>query len=103
MEKVNMDSLVIVMAQLEKQGFTSQFEVHHKSLISIKTNNHYSADQQKITHFYRFEGESDPEHSAIMYAVQTFDKEKATLVDGFGIAADTATADFMRRVNNIDK
>ena len=103
MEKVNMDSLVIVMAELEKQGFTSQFEIHGKSLISLKTNSCYSADQVQITHFYRFEGESNPEDSAIMYAIETFDKEKGTLVDGYGTAADTATADFIRKVNNIHK
>jgi hypothetical protein len=103
MEKVNMDSLVIVLAELEKQGFTSQFEIHQKSLISLKTNNHYSADQLKITHFYRFEGESNPEDSAIMYAIETFDKEKGTLVDGYGTTADTATADFMCNVNDIHK
>ncbi|TCN58875.1 hypothetical protein EV142_103322 [Flavobacterium circumlabens] len=98
-----MDSLVVVLAELEKQGFTSQFEVHGNSMLSLKSANHYNADQLEVTHFYRFEGESNPEDSAIMYAIETYDKEKGTLVDGYGTAADTATSDFMRNVNNIHK
>ncbi|MEP6932256.1 MAG: hypothetical protein ABI850_19690 [Flavobacterium sp.] len=103
MEKVNMDSLITVLAEVEKLGFTSQFEVNGKSLVSLKTNSRYSADQIKIAHFYRFEGESNPEDSSIMYAIETYDKEKGTLVDGFGTSADPATADFMRKVNDIHK
>lgn len=49
------------------------------------------------------EGESNPEDSSIMYAIETYDKEKGTIVDGYGTASDPATADFMRKVNNIHK
>lgn len=98
-----MDSLAIVMSELEKQGFTSQLEVNGKRLISFKTNNLYSAGELKITRFYRFDGESNPEDSAIMYAIETFHKEKGALVDAYGTTADTATADFICSVNNIHK
>ncbi len=57
MEKVNMDSLVTVLAQVEKLGFLSQFEVNGKNLVSLKTNTHFLANEVKIVHFYRFEGE----------------------------------------------
>lgn len=103
MEKVNMDSLVTVLAEIENLGFTSQFEVNGKSLVSLKTDHHFTPDQIKITHFYRFEGESNPEDSSIMYAIETNTDEKGTLVDGYGTAADPATADFMCKVNDIHK
>lgn len=103
MEKVNMDSLVTVLAEIENLGFTSQFEVNGKSLVSLKTDHHFMPNQIKIAHFYRFEGESNPEDSSIMYAIETNTDEKGTLVDGYGTAADPATADFMRKVNDIHK
>lgn len=103
MEKVNMDSLVTVLAEIENLGFTSQFEINGKTMVSLKTDNHYMPDQIKIVHFYRFEGESNPEDSSIMYAIETHDKEKGTLVDGYGIASDSATTDFMCKVNDIHK
>jgi len=103
MKKVDMDSLVTVLAAIEKLGFTSQFEVNGKTLVSLKTNEHFMPDQIKIAHFYRFEGESNPEDSSIMYAIETHNKEKGTLVDGYGIASDQATADFMRKVDDVTK
>jgi hypothetical protein len=38
-----------------------------------------------------------------MYAIETDGKEKGTLVDGYGNTADSATADFMHKVSDIQK
>jgi hypothetical protein len=103
MEKVNMDSLVRVLAAVEELGFYSQFEVNGKNLVSLKTDNHFQSDEVKIVHFYRFEGESNPDDSSIMYAIECNTGEKGTLVDGYGTAADSETANFMRNVENIQK
>jgi hypothetical protein len=48
----------------------------------------------KIVHFYRFEGESNPDDSSIMYAIECNNGEKE-IVDGYGTTADTDTANFM--------
>lgn len=98
-----MDSLVVVMAEVEKMGFTSQFEVIEKNLVSLKTDKHFSPDQVTIVHFYRFEGESNPDDSSILYAIATSDQEKGTLVDGYGTTADPKTAAFMVKVKDIKK
>ena len=98
-----MDSLVTILAYVENLGFTSQFEVNGKTLISLKTNNHFEPEQIKIVHFYRFEGDSSQDDSSIMYAIETDNNEKGTLIDGYGTASDTSTADFMRAVTHIQK
>lgn len=98
-----MDSLVTVLASVEKMGFTTQFEVKSMRLHSLKTNYSYAPDQVKISHFFRFEGESSSDDSAIMYAIETNDGEKGTLVDGYGTTADPETANFIRNVKNIQK
>lgn len=98
-----MDSLVTVLASVEKMGFTTQFEVKSTLLHSIKTNYSYAPDQVKISRFFRFEGESNPDDSAIMYAIETNNGEKGTLVDSYGAAADSAIANFIHNVKNIHK
>ena len=103
MEKVHMDSLVIVLAAVEKLGFHSQFEVSGNNLVSLKTGNRFLSNEVKILHFYRFEGESNPEDSSIMYAIESNNGEKGTLIDGYGTTADAETANFMRNVKNIQK
>ena len=101
MEKVNMDSLVVVLDTLEKLGFHSQFEIQGENMVSLKTNNHFKSNEVKIVHFYRFEGESNPDDSSIMYAIECNTGEKGTLVDGYGTTADTDTAKFMLNVKNL--
>lgn len=100
MEKVNMDSLVVVLDTLEKLGFNSQFEVNGKNIVSLQTDNIFQSNEVKIVHFYRFEGESNPDDSSIMYALECNSGEKGTLVDGYGTSADTDTANFMLNVKN---
>ena len=103
MEKVNMDSLVTVLAEIEKLGFRSQFEVNGKYLVSLKTDKHFLPEEVKIIHFYRFEGESNPDDSSIMYAIETNNNEMGTLVDGYGTTADAETAAFILKVTAIHK
>ncbi|OYU79749.1 MAG: hypothetical protein CFE23_12655 [Flavobacterium sp. BFFFF1] len=103
MEKVNMDSLVTILAEVEKMGFRSQFEINGRNLVSLKTGSHFVPEEITIVHFYRFEGESNPDDSAIMYAIETCDQEKGTLVDGYGTAADPETAAFMLKVKDVHK
>ncbi|MDI1255872.1 MAG: hypothetical protein PSV16_07205 [Flavobacterium sp.] len=103
MDKVNMTSLVTVMAAVEKMGFTSQFEVNAYGLYSFKSEQTFNPEEIKIEHFYRFEGESNPDDSAILYAIVTDSGEKGTLVDGYGTQADAATGAFIKRVQDINK
>lgn len=98
-----MDSLVTVLAAVAKKGFTSQFEVTPEGLLSLATNEKFQPDQVSIIHFYRFEGESNPDDSAILYAIETNSQEKGTLVDSYGVSSDSDTAAFIQKVENIHK
>jgi hypothetical protein len=51
---------------------------------------------------YRFEGESNPDDSAVVYAIETIDGIKGTLTDAFGIYSDPEIAQQIRRVK-VDK
>lgn len=103
MKKTNMDSLVTVMASVEKLGFHSQFEVNGKNLVSLKTKKYFLSNEVKIIHCYRFEGKSNPDDSSIMYAIECNNGEKGTLVDGYGPTANLETANFMAAVKSIEK
>jgi hypothetical protein len=65
----------------KKLGFHSQFEVNGKNMVSLKTDNLFQSNEVKIVHFYRFEGESNPDDSS-MYALNAI-TGKGTLVDGW--------------------
>ena len=51
-----------------------------------------------IEKFYRFEGASDPDDSAIVYAISSKDGLKGTLIDAYGIYADSLTTEMIRKL-----
>ena len=102
-EKEEMSSMVSVMADLTKSGFTTQFKVTEKGLTSLSTQKNFKPHQIEVKHFYRFEGESDPDDSSIVYAIETKTGEKGTLVDSYGMYSDPLVAGFIKKVEEIKK
>lgn len=97
-EKVNMKTLVYVLGHLTSLGFETQFKVTEQGLSSLTTKKIFQSDEVEVVHFYRFEGESDPDDNAILYAIITNDREKGTLADAYGIYNDTKITNFMQSV-----
>ena len=103
LDKVHMNTLVSCINYLQKSGYTTQFKTTPEGLLSLTTEKTFHPGQVKIGHFFRFEGESDPSDNAILYAIEAWDGEKGTLVDGYGTESDPQTAIFMQQVEEIHK
>lgn len=85
---------------LEEKGYTDQFRVEKKDLVSLKdSKKKYKPKDVKAVNFYRFEGISDPDDMSILYAIETCDGTKGTLVDAYGRYSDDATGEFMQDVD----
>lgn len=85
---------------LESKGYTDQFRVEKKHLISLKdSKKKYKPKDVKAVNFYRFEGISDPDDMSILYAIETCDGTKGTLVDAYGHYSDDVTGAFMQDVD----
>ncbi|HUM46669.1 MAG TPA: phosphoribosylpyrophosphate synthetase [Chitinophagales bacterium] len=102
-EKVNMKTMSSCINSLVEKGFTENFMVNENGLTAVSTQQAYSPAQVKVINFYRFEGESDPGDSAILYAIETSDGIKGTLTDAFGTYADDDVQKFMCNVEEIAK
>ena len=102
-EKINRQSSVTVYDSLNKLGFVTQFKATKEGLLSLVTRKIFNPDEVKVIHFYRFEGDSNPSDSSIVYAIETGDGEKGTLVDGYGSTNDSNVSDFMHKVEKIHK
>lgn len=85
---------------LEEKGYTDQFRVEKKSLVSLKdSKKKYKPKDVNAVNFYRFEGISDPDDMSILYAIETCDGTKGTLVDAYGRYSDEDTGAFMQEVD----
>ena len=84
--------------KLEERGFTDQFQVHNSQLYSTESNKSFLPAEISAVNFYRFEGVSNPSDMSIMYAIETYDGRKGTLIDAYGVYANQEVGDFMQHV-----
>lgn len=95
-----MTDLQKCLDKLEKNGFTDQFKVENKRLVSLQeSKNKYKAKDVKAVNFYRFEGDSNPDDMSILYAIETVDGKKGTLIDAYGNYSDDDMGAFMQDVD----
>ena len=98
-----MKTLSEVITNLTQKGYEVQFKVTDEGLVSLSTDKVYTPEHVKICHFYRFEGESNPADNSILYAIETREGEKGTLVDGYGASSDELIDQFIKQVEEIEK
>jgi hypothetical protein len=84
--------------KLEAEGFTDQYRVEKGKLHDLTNKKKYKPKDVKAVNFYRFEGISNPDDMSILYAIETSDGRKGTLVDAYGFYSDDETGEFMNQI-----
>ena len=102
-EKKNLNTMVDCVNSLVRNGFTEDFKARQSGLESLSSHTVYKPNEIRILNFYRFEGESDPADNSILYAIETSDGKRGTLVDAYGHYADSKVTRFMHEVDEIQK
>ena len=87
------------IARLERAGYTADFRADGEGLRVAGTKQRYSANEAVIRDYYRFEGTSDPDDMSVIYAVETRDGTRGTLIDAYGSYADPTVADAVARMD----
>ena len=95
---IEIPTLAGTMRELAGRGFTEHFIMVNETLRGVDSKTMFWADEVTVAEYHRFEGASDPDDMAILYAVQTRSGARGTLADAFGIYADPRVGDFMREV-----
>jgi hypothetical protein len=102
-KKEEMKTLFDCINTLVRNGFTEYYKMSPKGLKALKREKIYSPEEVKIVNFYRFEGDSDPADNSILYAIETNDVNRGTLVDAYSAYADAKISTFMHQVEDINK
>lgn len=99
-----MKSMATCLNRIAAEGYTEDFKVTEEGLESLTQSAHrYQPDEIDVINFFRFEGESDPDDSAILYLIEAADGTKGTLIDSYGIYNDSGISRFMQEVKSIKK
>lgn len=96
-----MNTMSEAMTKLRDIGFDNDFVMGDKGLFSRTNNKTYQAKDLIIKKVYRFEGNSDPGDSSILYAISASDGTKGIFIDAFGVYSDhdpLTIADFFKKI-----
>ena len=94
----NMTDLEKCLNKLESEGYTDQYRVEKGRLCDLTNNKKYKPKEVRAVNFYRFEGISNPDDMSILYAIETSDGRKGSLVDAYGMYSDDETGEFMNQI-----
>lgn len=88
----SMTTVTEVLSNLEKEGYTIDFNLKDDSLECHGNYLRLHPDEFLIDRHCRFEGISDPEDEAVVYAISSLKNNlKGVLVNGYGISSDPLT------------
>ncbi|HEA23330.1 MAG TPA: phosphoribosylpyrophosphate synthetase [Pricia antarctica] len=90
------------LAHLREKGYSDSFDFITNRLHCLQTKRFYEPEAVSIIEYHRFEGASDPEDMSILYAVETDDGTKGTVIDAYGTYADTGLGEFLKRTELIN-
>lgn len=104
-DKVELTSMIKVLARLRKEGYTEDFRVTEDGgrLCTLDGSQAFAPEQVQIVNFYRFEGESYPGDMAILYVLETASGAKGTMSDAYGTYGDEMVENFMKQVKDLGK
>ena len=103
-DKVELTSMVNVLARLRKEGYTEDYTITEDGRMStIDGRESFGPEEVNIVNFYRFEGESNPDDMAILYVIETNSGHKGTISDAYGTYSDETVENFMKLVRDFGK
>lgn len=89
--------LADVLEELVRRGFVAHLGAAGGRVRVLGTGRTLAPEDLVIVEHRRFEGASDPDEMAVVYAVEAVDGTRGTLVDAFGVYADPAVGAVVER------
>ena len=83
---------------LKEEGYNSDFNLKTDCIECKSLNMKLSPEEFVIDKFYRFEGASNPDDNAIIYAISSKSGLKGTLIDAYGVYADSLTSEMIEKL-----
>jgi hypothetical protein len=94
-----MKTLSEAIESLARRGFTEHFGVRGDQLRGFESGKTFGANDVTIREYARFEGVSDPDDMAILYAIESSSGTRGTLVDAFGVYSNPGVSAYLERVS----
>ena len=94
-----LETMTAAIERLARAGFDESFQARAGKLFALKGAQIYDPEDLLVREIVRFEGESDPGDSTVLFAIRSFDGSICgTFVAGYGAAADPESAAVVSRL-----
>lgn len=93
------ESLVDGLEDLKARGYTNDFNIADNCLECKPLSLVLSPDDFEVVEVHRFEGMTDPDDQSILFAIESKQGFKGTLVNGYGLYSDPVSDALMAKLN----
>jgi len=87
------------LEDLARRGFTANFEYLDGAFTVVDSGRTFRAEELTIVEHHRFEGISDPDDMAVVYALISRAGVRGVVVDAFGVYANPKLGEFLGTVS----
>lgn len=95
------DTLAEALTDLQTRGFAYDFNLLENCLECKSKQSLYNPEQFNVLETYRFEGMTNPEDNSVLYAIETEDGVRGTLVDAYGTYAEAISPELAAKLHII--
>lgn len=92
------DTLSEAVNDLKKRGYTEDFGLRQDCIECAKQGLYLHPEDFMIDEFYRFEGNSNPDDSSVVYAISSKQGLKGVLIDAYGIYSEYMTEELVKKL-----
>lgn len=93
------DTLLDALNGLRSRGFTADFNLEANGIRSLGDGSHIDPATLEVVEFYRFEGESDPDDEAVVFALESPQgRIRGVLVSAFGPYCEPLPEQFIAKL-----
>lgn len=94
----NYHSLVDALIDSRNRGYILDFKKEPDCLYCYVLDLWIAPEEFNVDEFYRFEENSDPGDSSVLYLISSYTGIKGTLVDGYGVSAENMTFEMAQKL-----
>ncbi len=95
---ISYNTISEAIRDLKRRGFTIDFNLKFDGMNPHETPFALSPEKFLISEVYRFEGDTDPDDEAVVYAIESSDGHKGVLVNGYGAYSDPVYDEMVKKL-----
>ncbi|APG59260.1 phosphoribosylpyrophosphate synthetase [Christiangramia salexigens] len=86
-----------------EEGYKNDFNLLDEKIEITSSKKTFGVDEFEVDKVLRFEGMSNPDDNAILYAITTTNGEKGILVDGYGVSSGQISKEMLEKLDLKDQ